>query len=106
MPEISSVTEPCTLFMYYKVPIEERAAALAAARALRAQLCITLPEVDCELMQRPEVSKGMETWMEVYRTACGVTKTIEQTIEAVIATIPELGRWPRAREIFVPLRMQ
>ena len=101
-----SDSEQRTLFMYYKVPIEERAAAVAAAHDLIGQLSTALPELHVELMQRPEPSKGMETWMEVYRASAGVTQALEQQIEAVVNRVPAFRQWPRAREIFIPLRIQ
>ena len=98
--------EQRTLFMYYKVPIEERAAAIAAAHYLITRLSTALPELHLELMQRPEPSKGVETWMEVYRASSGVTQALEERIETVLNMVPAFRHWPRAREVFVPLRMQ
>ena len=106
MSESSMPAEQRVLFMYYKVPLAERATALAATQELMTRLAASIPEVRCELMQRPEVSKGVETWMEVYRAGSGVTEALEKNIEALIMSIPALDTWPRAREVFVPLRMQ
>jgi hypothetical protein len=98
--------EQRTLFMYYKVPVEDRAAAMTAVHDLMTRLSASLPELHVEFMQRPEPSKSMETWMEVYRCSAGVTRSLEEEIEKVLDSIPAFRNWPRAREIFVPLRMQ
>jgi hypothetical protein len=47
------------LYVYYRISGEQAAAALAAFRQARGDLPI-------ELLQRPESSEGLQTWMEVY----------------------------------------
>ena len=56
--------EPRTLFVYYKVPSEDRGAALAAVATLREQIAAALPDIHLECMQRPGIANGVETWME------------------------------------------
>jgi len=96
--------EPRTLFVYYKVPSEDRGAALAAVATLRERIAAALPHIHLECMQRPAIANGVETWMEIYRSDVGISEEGAQRIEAAVSQIPTLARWPRAREIFIPLR--
>jgi hypothetical protein len=91
------------LFVYYKIAASEHAAWLQRLRAFEQQVQRSWPDLQIELMQRPEASSdGQETWMEVYRHPQGVTQAMTESIGqlAAQAGLPT----KRASEFFVPLR--
>jgi hypothetical protein len=92
-----------TLFVYYKVPVDEHAHCLALVNNFKAALQLKWPLLEMEIAQRPNPSaEGLETWMEIYRYHAGLTEEIMASI-AQLAT--DLGLPPkRASEVFIPVR--
>ena len=91
------------LFVYYKITASEHAAWLQRVRVFEQQVQRSWPDLQIELMQRPEASSdGQETWMEVYRHPRGVTQAMTESIGqlAAQAGLP----MKRASEFFIPLR--
>lgn len=91
-----------TLFVYYKLPLSEHAQWVGRVRVFQQTVVQTWPGMTVELMQRPEASpEGLETWMEVYRHAQGVSP---EMMASVARMAQEHGLPPkRAAELFVPL---
>jgi len=89
------------LYVYYKVPLAERALLLPQARACQARLLAQWPGLTAELLRRPEASNGIETWMEAYRHSGGLTPDL---IAAIAQAAADAGL-PATRhpETFVPL---
>ena len=90
------------LCVYYKVDAAQHVALAPRVRQFQAELCRRWPGLCCELLQRPEVSDGCETWMETYRDAQGLTPHQVATIDQAA----QQAGLPAARhtEHFVPLR--
>lgn len=96
------MTAGAALYVYFKVAPAQHAALAPRVRAFQATLQTQWPGLVCELLQRPEVSKGVETWMETYRCAPGVSEDLASAIgqAAHDAGLPI----PRHAEHFIPLR--
>ena len=96
-----SAANGSVLYVYYKVP-EDRHAALADEVA-RFQVALqqAWPGLVCELLQRPQASDGIETWMETYRHPGAALPALMASIAqaAAQAGLPA----PRHAEVFVPL---
>ncbi len=90
------------LCVYYKVDATQHADLAPRVRQFQAALSSSWPGLICELLQRPEVTVGIETWMETYRHADGLSAAIVDSIAqaAVTAELPA----PRHTERFVALR--
>lgn len=92
-----------TLFVYYKLPVDQHASTLASLLDMSRELATLIAGLQIELMQRPEIStEGLETWMEVYRHPSGVSTAMMKMIDkaAIAAGMPQ----PRRTEVFVALR--
>jgi len=92
-----------TLFVYYKLHIDQHASALTRLQSMARELMLRSPELQVDLMQRPEISpEGIETWMEVYRHPAGISAEMMKMIDdsALNAGLPQ----PRRTEVFVELR--
>ena len=89
------------LYVYYKVPVALHADLAPRVRAFQARLVERHPGLACELLQRPAATDGIETWMETYRHATGLTDAVIASIaqEAAAAALPA----PRHAEVFIPL---
>jgi hypothetical protein len=90
------------LCVYYKVEPAQHAALAPRVRQLQAQLVVQWPGLSAELLQRPQASGGVETWMETYRHTAGLSAAMVAAIAhaAAQAGLPE----PRHDEAFIPLR--
>lgn len=90
------------LYVYYKVDAAHHDALAPRVRQCQAALRAQWPGLQAELLQRPEASKGQETWMETYRFDGGVTTAMVAAIEqaASAAGLP----LPRHAERFIALR--
>ena len=102
MSEVTQIqTMGTVLCVYYKVPITQHADAAPRVRAFQAELLLAWPDLSCELLQRPGSSNGIETWMETYRCATGLTLDMINATEqgAAMAGLPT----PRHSERFIPL---
>ncbi|HEX7439213.1 MAG TPA: DUF4936 family protein [Caldimonas sp.] len=96
------------LFVYYRVPAAQAAAAEAEVRALQADLRAATTGLRTRLLRRPEESGGRQTWMEIYafdaaQEPAGVSPGLQAEIEA--AALRRLTRidGPRHVEVFMPL---
>ena len=89
------------LCVYYKVDAAQHEALAPRLRQLQKQLSVQWPGLICELLQRPEADKGIETWMETYRHSDGITAALTQAIADAAAT----AGLPASRhtESFIPL---
>jgi hypothetical protein len=90
------------LCVYYKVDTEQHAATAPHVQRFQAALLKRWPGLVCELLQRPEATAGVETWMETYRHASGLSAPMVDFI-AQTAVSSELPT-PRHTERFVSLR--
>ena len=90
------------LYVYYKVPLDQHAVWAPRVREFQAQLLANWPGLVAELLQRPEVADGKETWMETYRHTQGVGDDLVAAVAqgASGALLPA----PRHTERFVQLR--
>jgi hypothetical protein len=90
------------LYVYYKVALDQHAHSARQVRAFQAALLLRWPGLVAELLQRPELSDGKETWMETYRHANGMSSELQQSVQhaALDAGLPA----PRHTEHFIPLR--
>ena len=76
-----------TLFVYYKLPVQEHAVWRPKVEAFQLALQQTWPGLKASLMQRPEAtSEGIETWMEIYTHVQGVSQSMMDSIAAVSYT--------------------
>lgn len=74
--------EPCTLFVYYKLPAHEHAHYVALIQPLMAAVQAQWPGLTLQVMQRPLASaEGQETWMEVYNHPDGVAPEMIQKLQ-------------------------
>ena len=89
------------LYVYYEVDATEHATLAPRVRQVQKQLSVQWPGLICELLQRPEADKGIETWMETYRHSDGITAALTQAITDAAAT----AGLPASRhtESFIPL---
>ena len=92
-----------TLFVYYKVPVDEHAHFLALVDKFEQALQLKWPALEVEIAQRPIPSaEGLETWMEIYKYPGGLT---EETIASIAQLAADIGLPPkRASEVFIHLR--
>jgi hypothetical protein len=91
-----------TLFVYYKLPLQEHAQWVGRVRTFQDAVVQAWPGMTVELLQRPEPSaEGLETWMEVHRHPQGVSPEMM----ASVASLAQAHGLPpkRAAELFVPL---
>ena len=75
------------LFIYYRVRRSNEVATRAAVTAFQARLKERHAVLIARLLQRPESSDGLQTWMETYRTdpmhqPAGVSPALQAEIEA------------------------
>ena len=96
------MTMSAVLYVYYKVDAAQHAATAPHVRQFQEQLAVQWPGLACELLQRPEATGGIETWMETYRHASGLSPALLDSITsaAAAAGLPA----PRHTESFMPLR--
>jgi hypothetical protein len=92
-----------TLFVYYKLTLLEHDLWRPKAEAFQEELQQTWFGLSASLMQRPEATaEGIETWMEIYSHADGVSHDMMQSIAALAV---KHGMPPkRMAEFFIPLR--
>ena len=90
------------LYVYYKVPAALHAEVAPQVRAFQNKLIEQHDGLACELLQRPAAADAIETWMETYRHATGLTEAVIDSIvqEAAAAGLPS----PRHTEVFIPLK--
>ncbi len=90
------------LCVYYKVDADQHAAWAPRVRQMQAGLQAQWPGLRAELLQRPEATNGIETWMETYRHPLGLeAERVAAIAQAAIdAGLPA----PRHAERFIGLR--
>ena len=90
------------LCVYYKIDAMLHATWATRLHQFQATLQACFPGLQCELLQRPEVTAGVETWMETYRHPDGLSAALIDAIaqSAAAANLPS----PRHAERFVTLR--
>jgi hypothetical protein len=94
------------LFVYYRVRASDRAALVAAARAMQARWHARVPGLQARLHERADAARpqdGTITLMETYAAPKGIAAALQATIEDEARA--ELGRWivgDRHVEVFVP----
>jgi Domain of unknown function (DUF4936) len=82
----------CEIYVYYKLPAEAAAAALAAFETTRG----TAP---VRLLQRQEVGDGLLTWMEIY-AGLDNAEALERRLAEAMSPFTQGGRH---REVFIGL---
>ncbi|MPS30371.1 DUF4936 family protein [Pigmentiphaga sp.] len=90
------------LYVYYKLPVAQRAAALAPARQVLEAGRAWSARV--ALLARPTPDNGMATWMEVYEDVSDIPGLEAALAEAVQASgLAPLLPAPRRSEVFVDI---
>lgn len=92
-----------TLFIYYRIAVTRAVPALQAVQEMQARLRERHAGLKAELLRRPEEKDGMQTWLEIYSHAGGVSPELEAEIAQ--AAEPVRQDWiqgPRYVEAFVP----
>lgn len=89
------------VYIYYSVPVDQHGSCARQVHQFQAMLKSQWPGLVAELLQRPEASAGMETWMETYRQERGLGLELLRAIQqgAIDAGLPS----PRHTELFIPL---
>jgi hypothetical protein len=92
-----------TLFVYFKLPIDQHEALRTVAQTFQARVVQTLPGLTCELLQRPEATAdNIETWMEVYHHPTGVSPEMMRRIGELALEMGMPDK--RMAEVFIPLK--
>ena len=92
------------LFIYYRIPAAQAAAAHDMVQAMQMRLRRMHPGLTARLLRRPEAQNGQQTWMETYAMdgdPAGVTPQIEATIAAEACVLAPLLAGGRHTEVFV-----
>jgi len=92
------------LFVYYRVPEAEAAAAQRDIESLQAELRGAHAGLEARLLRRPAASNGVQTWMEIYQRpghALGIDESLQADIEARAARRARHFEGPRHVEVFV-----
>jgi hypothetical protein len=95
------------LFIYYRVPEADLAAACAALQTAQAALCGTHDGLQARLLRRPVTQDGWSTLMETYALAPhGIDAALQAQIEcsAAAALAPWLPADSRHTETFIECR--
>ena len=91
------------LCIYYKLPAARHAELAREVARLQSALVEAWPGLACELLQRPEATDGVETWMETYRHPSAALDVLAASIERSAAAFAALPA-PRHAEIFIAVR--
>ena len=104
-PAFCAVSAPRSLYVYYRVPAEQRVLAQAAIAAMQATLRQAEPGLTTQLMCRADTTAaGSElTWMEVYTHVEGIGPTFEARLSQAASGLPSCLAGPRHVEVFCPL---
>jgi 2-keto-3-deoxy-galactonokinase len=98
------MAKPKTLFVYYKVPSEQREHFKGLALSEMQARMHDHASLSAQLLQRPEVSKeGFETWMEIYeREGSGIESDLQEALQRSFSAskLP----FKRMVEVFIPLQ--
>ena len=82
------------LYVYYRVPLAQLAATVAAVRQVQTSLVAAHPGLQAELLRRPELRDGDVTLMETY--AGPLDEPVFAAITQATSTLPQ----PRHSEHF------
>lgn len=96
---------PRSLYVYYRVPVEHQQAARHAIDTIQMQLQREHPGLSARLLQRADEPAGAAvdvTWMEVYEHPAGVSIACEQSLLALIKSLPAELIGARHTEVFSP----
>lgn len=88
------------LCIYYKLPAARHSEVASEVDRLQTALREAWPGLACELLQRPQASDGVETWMETYRHPSAPLDALAASIEQTASAHPALPV-PRHAEIFI-----
>lgn len=93
---------PRSLYVYYRVPLEQQAAVQSAVEAIQVQLQRAHPGLSARLMRRADEAVDAEqaTWMEVYEHPDGVSIACEQSLKALMQSLPPALMGARHTEVF------
>ena len=99
---MNAAAAPAVLYVYYKIDSASHDAWAHRVRLFQSRLVAQWPGLVAELLQRPQASAGIETWMESYRHAHGLAPDLVGAIAqaALDAGLPA----PRHTESFIALR--
>lgn len=96
---------PRSLYVYYRVPLEQQEAARCAVQAIQMQLMREHPGLRARLLQRADEPADQAvdvTWMEVYEHPAGVSTACEQSLMALVKSLPAELTGARHTEVFSP----
>ena len=94
-----------SLYVYYRVADDQRAAAFQSITEMQTCLQQRHPGLRVTLMQRADMQGGDPhvTWMEVYDHPDGVSQACEAGLQALVAALPAGLIGERHVEMFCPL---
>lgn len=96
---------PRSLFVYYRVPVQQLEAARRALEAIQARLRQAYPGLTARLMQRADAQAEADThtWMEVYEHASGISQACERSLAELVEALPAGLIGSRHTEVFSPM---
>jgi hypothetical protein len=94
----------CELYVYYRVPAAQAAAAAQEVLSVQQGLVRQWPALEARLLRKADDPAGPVTWMEVYRHPLGLDADLLARLGAVLADVPSGRTGPRHEEHFVPHR--
>lgn len=100
-----TATPPRSLFVYYRVPLANQAAARQAINVIQQRLHEEHPGLTTRLMQRADTPEGSPeaTWMEVYEHPDGVSAVCEARLRDLADALPHGLIGARHVETFCPM---
>jgi uncharacterized iron-regulated membrane protein len=95
------------LFIYYRIPVADAAAARTLVDAFQARLRQRHPGLSARLLRRPDERDKQQTWMETYSfdssvQVHGVTPELQAEIETQARALGHLIAGDRHTEVFIP----
>jgi hypothetical protein len=99
------LSQPASVYVYFKVAAARRDAALAAISGLQSRLRASEPGLKTGLMQRADAAAhaDAETWMETYEHASGISVDCLARLEDWAKALPAGLIGERHTEVFTPL---
>ena len=92
-----------TLFVYFKLPVDQHEALRPVAQTFQARVVQNWPGLTCELLHRPAATaEHIETWMEVYHHPAGVSPEMVRQIGELALEMGMPDK--RMAEVFIPLK--
>jgi len=100
-----TATQLRSLFVYYRVPVANQAAAREAIKVIQQRLCNEHPGLTTRLMRRADTHQGSleTTWMEVYEHPSGVCAVCEARLRDLADALPHGLIGARHVETFCPM---